>query len=321
MLFDIAEPVGEPADVLTPELRARIKRLELVTRRAMAGAMSGAYRSSFRGSGVEFEEVRPYQPGDEVRAIDWNVTARTGEAHIKTYREERELRVHLAVDCSRSMDFGTAEATKREKAAELAALLTAAAAQNNDPVSLDLFDAELDEHFPPRSGSDHVLRVLRAVMGHLPVVDAGAGTGVPPDAGLLDTLTGLGRTLRRRALLVVVSDFAFGADSSWATELELLSRRHDVVCARVTDPLERKLPDLGWLRFGDAESGAVLDLDSSSARVRAAWDERAGEARERFRAGARRARADVLELDTARPSVDALVALFQRRAVRSGASA
>ena len=317
MLFDIAEPVGEPADVLTPELRARIKRLELVTRRAMAGAMTGAYRSSFRGSGVEFEEVRPYQPGDEVRAIDWNVTARTGEAHIKTYREERELRVHLAVDCSRSMDFGTAEATKREKAAELAALLTAAAAQNNDPVSLDLFSAELEDHLQPRTGADHVLRVLRAVMGHRP----GVGDGGARDAGLIDTLTGLGRTLRRRALLVVVSDFAYGSDSAWATELELLSRRHDVVCARVTDPLERELPDLGWLRLGDAESGAILDLDSSSARVRSVWAERAAAAREQFRAGARRARADVLELDTARPSVDPLVALFQRRAARTGASA
>ena len=291
--------------ILTPALRARIKRLELRTRRRMSSALSGAYRSTFRGSGIEFEEVRPYLPGDDVRSIDWRVTARTGEPHLKTYREERQLRVQLLVDASPSMDFGTREATKREKAAELCAVLCAAAAQSKDMVGLHLFADRPGKHLPFAVGSSQTLRVLRAVMGEQGGADRGPG--------LVEAIETTERTLRRHALLFVVSDFAGLGDTPWWTPLSRLARRHDVVCARVTDPFERELPRIGLVRLADAESGRTVELDTSSARVRRAWAARAEQRRDAFLEGVSRGRAVPLELDTVTSSADPLLALFQRR--------
>ncbi len=297
--------------ILTPALRARVKRLQLQTSRRMSNAMSGAFRSTFRGSGIEFEEVRPYQPGDDVRAIDWKVTARARKAHIKTYREERQLRVHLCVDASASMDFGSTEATKREKAAELAALLSAAAETSRDLVSLDLFAQESLEHLPAASGSGQTLRVLRAVMGA-----RGAG-----QANLPAAIEAMEQTLRRHALVFVVSDFRAPADQDWWSPLARLGRTQDVVCARVTDPFERELPRIGRVRMLDPETGFEREVDTSSKRVRARWSELAAERDQRFREACLRARATPIELDTAQSSADPLLSLFQRRARRGGGAA
>lgn len=294
--------------ILTPALRARVKRLQLQTSRRMSNAMSGAFRSTFRGSGIEFEEVRPYQPGDDVRAIDWKVTARARKAHIKTYREERQLRVHLCVDASASMDFGSAESTKREKAAELAALLGAAAENNRDLVSLDLFAGGQLEHLPAASGSGQTLRILRAVMG-----SRGSGS-----ADLSSAIEAMEQTLRRHALVFVVSDFRLPADEDWWSPLARLSRTQDVVCARVVDPFERELPAIGRVRMLDSESGREVEVDTSSRRVRRRWAELAAERDAAFRDACQRARATALELDTSASSADPLIAMFQRRA-RGGA--
>jgi uncharacterized protein (DUF58 family) len=300
-------------EVLSPALRTRIRLLELRTRRLAFGDVSGAYRSSFRGSGIEFEEVRPYQPGDDVRTIDWKVTARTGDPYVKTYTEERQLRLHLVVDTSRSMDFGSKDATKREVAAEVAALVTGAAAAQRDLVGLDLFSHGRRRHVRPQSGRAQVLRIVGAIAAE-PALSADGN-------GLAATLEALEKVLGRRGVLLVVSDFRGEDDQRWPVVAARLARRHDLVCVRVTDPLEEELPRAGWLAFEDPETGRVVDVDTNSRAVREAWAADARARRAAFEAAARRARAGAVELTTVPRtlggSTDPLIAFFRARGTRS----
>lgn len=302
--------------VLGPSLRARIRLLELRTKRFAFGDVTGAYRSSFRGSGIEFEEVRPYQPGDDVRTIDWKVTARTGDPHVKTYSEERQLRLHLVADTSPSMDFGSGAATKREIVAEAVALLAGAAAQQRDLVGLDIFSEGRERHLRPEAGRGQVLRLLGALMA----APAKPSTG----RGLLETLEALEKVLRRHGVLVVLSDFRGLDDVPWVDVAARMARRHDLLFVRVTDPFEEQLADIGWLDFDDPETGRRLDVDTSSRAVRRAWAEAAAERRAAFQRAVRAARAEAVELSTA-PTVaggatDPLVAFFRARAARRGGS-
>ena len=292
--------------LLAPELLARVRQIQIRTHELVSELLQGAYRSTFRGTGIEFEEVRPYQPGDEVRSIDWNVTARTGEPYIKTYVEERQLILQLLVDTSRSMDFGSGAKTKREAAAEVAALLSFVASQEQDMVGLTLFDEAPGLHLRPEKGSRHVLRVVREVMAA-----QAHGRGSSLGAVLEHQL----RHLRRRALIFVLSDFQ-DAGGDWTSVLGRVARRHDVVCVRIFDPLEEELPEAGWITLREAESGRAIDVDTRSARVRRAWSEAAARRRAGVREAALRARAGLIEVDASRNAADPVVAFFKRRARR-----
>ncbi|MEW6072097.1 MAG: DUF58 domain-containing protein [Planctomycetota bacterium] len=295
--------------LLAPDLMARVRQIQIRTHRLVSSALQGAYRSNFRGAGIEFEEVRPYLPGDEVRSIDWNVTARTGAPHIKTYSEDRQLILQFLVDTSRSMDFGCGEKSKREAAAEVCALLSFVAAAQQDQVGLTLFAAECGLHLAPDRGHRHVLRVVREVMA----APAG-GAGSSLTAVLEHQL----RRLKRRALVFLVSDFLGAADEPWDGVLGRLARRHDVIAVRVYDPLEEELPPAGMLLLEDLESGRTLEVDTDSARVRAAWRDAAAARRAALLATLRRAQVDLVDVGTTEDVADPLRRLFHLRARRGG---
>jgi uncharacterized protein (DUF58 family) len=324
--IDTQTPAGRTGDERSTraEQRARVKLLELRMRRMVSSVLSGAYRSSFRGSGIEFDEVRPYQPGDEVRSIDWNVTARTGAPHIKTYQEERQLLVDLVVDVSSSMRFG-GRISKLDAAEQFTALIACAAELQRDPVGLNLFADGPADHLPARPGADQTQRILVALER------ARRATPAPGDAaGFAAALEELERVLGRRTLLFVVSDFAF-ADDLWVDPLRRLAQRHDAIAVRVEDPLERELPaGLGVVQLADPESGERLELDAGARRVRDWWRARAEARRAAFVTGTRRARVDTIELatpawDPGRAGraeelldVEPVIAFFRRRARGGG---
>ncbi len=301
---------GKSTTLLGPELMARVRQIQIRTHRLVSSALQGAYRSNFRGTGIEFEEVRPYMPGDEVRSIDWNVTARTGEPHIKKYVEERQLVLQLLVDTSRSMDFGSVEKTKREVAAEVCALLAFVAMANQDQVGLCLYDEQPGLHLAPDKGSRHVLRVVREVIA-------------APAGGRSSSLSAVVehqlRHLKRRSLVLVVSDFLGSDPEEWREPLARLGRRHDVICVRVSDPFESRLPHSGLLLFEDVETGRTIEIDTASRAVCARWESEAHARREALLRAARRARVDLLEVATDRDVGDPLVRCFARRARRGRA--
>jgi len=258
---DGAAPRGP---LLERDLAARVQRIRIRTHRLVTTALSGGYRSTFRGQGLEFSEVRAYQPGDDVRRIDWNVTARTGEPFIKSYAEERELSIELLVDTSRAMDFGTRLRTKREAAAQFAALVSFVALRNQDRVGLLLYGDAPGLHLRARKGTSHVLRIVREVLAARPSPGAG---------GLALALEHTERTLRRRSVVFVVSDFH--GPSAWVDPMRRLAIRHDVIAVRITDPLERELPRAGLVEFEEIGTRSRLEVDTDSGRVRAEWQRRA----------------------------------------------
>ena len=307
--------------LLVPELMARVQQIQLRTHKRVNTALAGAYRSTFHGTGLEFQEVRPYQPGDDVRSIDWNVTARAGEAFIKKYAEERELTVHLLVDTGASMDFGSARWSKREAAAQLAALVSFVAMRNQDRVGLGLFGAEPGLHLDARKGNRHVLRVIREVIAAEPS---------PGRSDLAAILEHSVRATHRRGMFFLVSDFVgapataatnegeAGEHGFWGDHLKRLARRHDLIVVRVVDPLEEELPAAGLVDCLEAGTGRRLELDSSSRAVREAWSAAARQRSEELRAVLAAARVDQLELRTDRDLADPLVELFRKRALRHG---
>jgi len=297
---------SRPASLLAPELMARVRQIQIRTHRLVSGVLQGSYRSNFRGTGIEFEEVRPYQPGDEVRSIDWNVTARTGEPHIKTYQEERQLVLQILVDTSRSMDFGSGFKTKREIAAEVSALLSFVAASNQDQVGLALFAEEVGTHLKPDRGNRHVLRIVREVI-------AAPAEGSRSELALV--LEEQMRHLQRHALILFVSDFQdVENDPDFVDVLARVGRRHDVLCVRVSDPFEERLPEAGILLLRDVESGEEIEVDTRSRAVREAWQADAERRRDVLLAAVRRARADLIEISTDGDVADPVVRCFLRRA-------
>ncbi|MCZ6596198.1 MAG: DUF58 domain-containing protein [Planctomycetota bacterium] len=296
--------------LMPAELMARVRQIQIRTHRLVSTILQGAYHSTFRGTGIEFEEVRPYLPGDEVRFIDWNVTARTGEPFVKSYVEERQLTLQFLVDTSRSMDFGSGPRTKREAAAYVCALLSFVAVQQQDQVGLCLFADEPGLHLTPDKGLGHVLRVVREVMAA-----EARGTGSSLAAVLEHQL----RHLHRRSFVFVVSDFLEAGSEDWGRVLVRVARRHDVVCVRVFDSFEERLPEGGGiLVLEDLETGRPLEVDTRSASVRAAWRREAFERRESLLETLARAKVDLVEIDAAVEKdgevVDPLVAYLRRRA-------
>ncbi|HVS34855.1 MAG TPA: DUF58 domain-containing protein [Gemmataceae bacterium] len=287
--------------MLPREVLRQIRRLQLKARRAVEDLLGGEYHSVFKGAGVAFDEVREYQPGDDVRTIDWNVTARMGHPFVKRFIEERELTVLLTVDCSGSHQFGTQAQQKREIAAELAAVLAFSAVSNNDRVGLIQFTDRIERFVPPRKGARHVLRLIRDVLFHQP-----RRTGT----SLREGLDFLNRIQRRRAVVFLFSDFL---DEGYEMSFKRAARRHDLVAVRVVDPREEELPPGGLLRVEDAETGERLLVDTSSRRVRAAYAAAAVARREAVRQLARSSGADLIEVSTQGDHLDALIRFFRLR--------
>jgi uncharacterized protein (DUF58 family) len=271
---------------------------------------SGEYQSVFRGQGMEFSEVREYEPGDDVRNIDWNVTARTGVPYVKKHVEERELTVLLIVDLSGSEQFGTRGRFKAELAAEIAAVLALSAVRNNDRVGLLIFTDRIEHVVPPRKGRRHVLRLIRDLLAFRP---HGRGTDI---AGALDYAA---RLLPHRGILFLLSDFAVRADMTdgdqgrWEKTLRLVSRRHDVVGVSIADPAELELPDLGMLTIEDPESGELAYVNTSGDDVRAAFGAMLARERLETRRLFRRLGVDEIEVRTDQPYVRPLLGFFRRR--------
>lgn len=298
---------GVPREVLR-----QVRLIELRTRGWVESLFGGEYHSVFKGQGMEFAEVRAYQPGDEVRAIDWNVTARMGQPYVKRYVEERELTVLLAVDLSGSEQFGTRGRFKAELAAEIAAVLALSAVRNNDRVGLLVFTDRVEHFVPPRKGRRHVLRLIRDVLAFRP---RSRGTDL---AAALDYAA---RVLPHRAVVFVLSDFQVGGEGEEARRrqeafertLRLVSGRHDVVAVSITDGSEEALPDAGVLLLVDPETGALHAVDTSRSVLRAVYSARRAAGREAMRRIFRRLGVDEIEVRTDASYIKPLLGFFRRR--------
>ena len=285
-----------PADVLR-----QVRRLHLRARRVVQTVLGGEYHSAFKGAGLSFEEVREYQPGDDVRSIDWNVTARMGQAYIKRFVEERELTMILAVDVSASQRLGTKLHTKRAAAAELAALLALCAVSNNDRVGLIGFSDRVERFVPPNKGPRHVLRLLRDILAFEPE---------RPGTDLTVALDYLNKVQRRRAIVFLLSDFLTGG---FENAFRRAARKHDLIAVRTTDPCEEAWPAVGLVRLEDAETGQQHTIDTSSRAFREGFAKRSGERMAAFTKLSRGAQADLIEVGTEGNHFDALLSFFRKR--------
>lgn len=283
------------------ELLKRVRRIELATRATVDEIFSGAYHSVFKGQGVEFHEVRPYQRGDDVRTIDWNVTARTGNLHVKRFNEERELTMVLAVDVSASSAFGSGRLSKAELAAEVSAVLAFSAIKNNDRVGLLLFSDRREKFVPPRKGRQHVMRIITEVLAARPTARR---------TDLNCALEFLARGLKRRSIVFLLSDFY---SPEFTTSLRVATRKHDCVALVLNDPREYELPPLGWVSLVDPETGDTAEVNSQDERARREY-QRFAQARARARlAYFAQHRVDAVNLFTHQSYLAPLIAFFRVR--------
>ena len=291
--------------MIPKELIKALRKIEITTNRLATQQLSGNYTSVFKGQGLAFREVRQYQPGDDVRTIDWNVTARMNAPYIKKYREERELNIYLAVDVSSSAWFGTGSVSKRELAADVAALLAVTALHNNDRVGLVLFADGVREFLPPREGRHHLLHVIRELLYAEP---RRSRTEIASVADYLANVT------KKRNVVFVISDFL---DVDFEAPLRALGHKHDVIALILNDPRELELPSVGMVALEDAENGHLGYVDTSDREVRERFARTARERRaQRLRTFSRMG-VDRIDLSTDRPYVPALLALFNARSRRS----
>ena len=292
------------------ELMAKVGKIRILTNRLIDDQLAGDYHSTFKGQGVEFDEVRPYLAGDDVRTIDWNVTAKTGVPYIKRFSEERELTILFMVDVSGSQGYGSVRRSKMELAAEVTALLALTAIRNQDKIGLILFSDRIVKYIPPRKGRDSVMRLVREVLA----AEDGAAGGTDI-AAALRFLSGV---QKRRAVVFLVSDFldsrAVTAAHDYERLLRAAARRHDVICVPVSDPAESELPDVGLVEIEDPETGDLELVDTSSASVRRRFAERAAEEAEELGRFFAKTGIDTLPISTDRPYANEVRKLFKRRA-------
>ncbi len=293
------------------QLMEKVGKIRILTNRLIDDELSGNYHSTFKGQGVEFDEVRPYEVGDDVRTIDWNVTARTGVPYIKRFSEERELTILFLVDVSGSQSYGSCGRTKADLAAEVTALLALTAIRNQDKVGLVLFSDRIVKYIPPRKGRDPVMRLAREVLAASE--DAEGGTDI---AAALKFLSGV---QKRRAVVFLVSDFmtsgrGAAGPESFERMLRAAASHHDMIGVTVSDPAESALPDAGLVELEDPETGELVLVDTSSPKVRAAFARRAADEREALEKFFRKTGMDTMSLSTDRPYIDEVRALFRRRA-------
>jgi len=285
------------------ELFKKARKIEIASRRLVDEQLAGQYHSVFKGRGLVFSDVRPYSAGDDVRAIDWNITARMNAPHVKQFVEERDRTVNLVIDMSASGYFGSRGAAKRELAAELAAVVAFSAIKNNDRVGLYVITDKVERYVPPKKGRRHVLRVIGEILAFEPT-----SRGTDLAAGL----DFLGKVARRRSVVFLVSDFL---SDGWERAMRITAQRHELVPVVVGDPMERALPDVGLLVLEDLETGEVIEVDTTAA-ARAAFARRAAEAAAARDLALRRINVDLVSVTTDQPYVDALVAFFRARAKR-----
>jgi uncharacterized protein (DUF58 family) len=287
--------------MIPKELLKKIRKLEIRTRGLVNNVFGGEYHSRFKGQGMEFAEVRPYQIGDDIRSIDWNVSARTGETYVKVFEEEREQTVMLAVDISGSEDFGTADKFKREIAAEICAIVAFSAIKNNDKVGLLLFSDEIELFVPPEKGRRHALRIVRDLYAH---EAKSRGTSLSAAFGHLI------HVLRRRSVVLVISDFI---DSGFEKPMKALARKHDTVIVQLIDPREESVPPVGLVELTDAETGETIVVDTSSNHVRQWISDQAFARQAELDELFRRNRVDRVAIHTDQSYLEPLVEFFRRR--------
>ena len=290
--------------MLTRELFKKIKKIEIKTSRLVNDVFSGEYHSIFRGRGMEFSEVREYMPGDDVRHIDWNVTARYNHPYVKIFREERELTVMLMVDLSASGDFGSGERMRREIAAEIAAVLAFAATRNNDKVGLLLFTDKIEKFIPPKKGRFHVLRLIREVLYFQP---EGKKTDI---TGAVDYLL---RVIKKRSVMFLISDFL---DEGFQTPMSLAANRHDLIAVEVVDPLERRIPKSGVVSLRDLETGREMLVDFSDSGTRRSLAVQSENRRADMHDFFKRHKVDTIQISTDKDYTDPLYRFFEKRARR-----
>ncbi len=287
----------------TAELFKKARKIEIASRRLVDDQLAGQYHSVFKGRGLVFSDVRPYYAGDDVRSIDWNITARMNAPHVKQFIEERDRTVNLVVDMSASGYFGSRGASKRDLAAELAAVVAFSAIKNNDRVGLFIVTDKVERYVPPKKGRRHVLRVIGEILAFQPI-----SRGTDLAAGL----EFLGKVAKRRSVVFFVSDFL---SSGWESAMRVAKRRHEIVPVVVGDPLEARLPDVGLLLLEDLETGRIVEVDTRGS-ARDDFARRAGRFADERDQVLRRLNLDVVNISTDEPYVDALVAFFRARAKR-----
>ena len=287
--------------MLPPELIKKIRQIEIYTSRMVNASFAGQYESVFKGRGMQFDEVREYTPGDDIRSIDWNVTARTGRAYVKRFVEEREMTVIFAVDLSASGDFGTVNKVKNELAAEFCAVLAFAAVKNNDKVGLVIFTDQIELFIPPKKGTSHVLRLIRELLYFkMPQ----RRTNIPM---AIDYLAGV---IRKRATVFMVSDFI---EADIQKPLALLNKRHDVIGVCVSDRAEVKLPSIGIIEVQDAETGEIMLVDTSSGAFRKQYSDTGAKRFDELKKQLRSVNIDCISISTDKPYIQDLVRFFHMR--------
>ena len=299
--------------MITADIIKKVRRLEIRTRRLVTDSMTGAYHSSFKGRGMDFEEVREYAIGDDVRSIDWNVSAKMDHPYVKIYREERELTILLLIDLSASGIFGSVDQSKRERAAEIASVLAFSAKRNNDKVGLLLYTDDVEHYIPPKKGRRHILRVIRDILFFEP---QGRGTD---HCKALDTLN---RVQRRKAVIFLISDFLDPStplatpDADVLRKLALTNQRHDLISIALSDPRETELPAVGLVTLEDAETGEMVEIDTSHPPTRKRYAHLANKRRELLQSELRKKGLDWVEASTVGAYLPAIRQLFARRASR-----
>ena len=309
--------MDEPDQEFTREILRKVRQIEIRSNRLVSEALAGSYHSAFKGQGIDFEEVREYQPGDEVRSIDWNVTAKMGFPFVKQYREERELTIILVIDISNSGIWGSDERSKRERLAELGALLAFSANRNGDKVGLLLFSDQIEKYLPPAKGQKHVLRILREILFHQ---NQGLGTD------LNEGLRFLNRVMRRRSVVFLLSDFIIpeyqseeeSIESLFLKELSTTRRKHDLVCCQIHDKKEKEFPNVGRVCLEDAETGETIILNTANENFSKHFKLHAEEVQESFVRNLRRRGIDNFQFSTQSDYVKALQEFFLIRGNRRG---
>jgi uncharacterized protein (DUF58 family) len=287
--------------MIPKELINKIRQIQIYTSRAVNASFAGQYESVFKGRGMQFDEVREYMPGDDIRTIDWNVTARTGRPYIKRFVEEREMTVFFAVDLSASGDFGTVNKAKNELAAEFCAVLAFAAAKNNDKVGLLIFTDQIELYIPPKKGTSHMLRLIRELL-YFKMPKRKTNIGMALDY--------LGRVVRKRATVFVVSDFI---ETGYKKSLSLLNKRHDVIAVSVRDRAEIALPGVGLIEFADAETGEMILVDTSSRGFRNQYSNTCARRFDELKSMLRTINVDCISISTDKSYIQDLVSFFHMR--------
>jgi len=288
--------------MIPKEILKKVRRIEITTRSLVNDVFSGEYHSVFKGRGIDFSEVREYTMGDDIRNIDWNVTARMGHPYVKIFQEERELTVILMVDVSSSGNFGTYEQMKGEIATEICALLAFSAIKNNDKVGLIIFTDRVEKFVPPKKGKSHVLRVLRELLYHEP---ESTQTDI---AGALEFLN---KITKRKSVVFLISDFI---STGYEKALQIANKKHDVVAITVTDPRETELPPIGYIELEDAESGEIYVLNTRDAGIRAVFSQEADQNRQRREKLFKSMNVDYIDVFTHLPYIKPLIRFFRMRA-------